>query len=108
MTNEKVISQLEDLQENSESFLEKDETESVWRDDINALNIAIDAVKKQIPTVAMKSDSGSYYICPSCMKLIEHYEISHGNIEIPYCKWCGQRIDWAEGENIEKEIRVLE
>ena len=42
-----------------------------------------------------KSDSGEYHICPNCERLISEREPSHGKIQIPYCKWCGQRIDWS-------------
>jgi len=41
------------------------------------------------------SDSGVYHICPNCDRLISEREPSHGKIKIPYCKWCGQRIDWS-------------
>lgn len=41
-----------------------------------------------------KSDAGSS-ICPNCEHFIMQYEQSHGNITVPYCKWCGQRLDWG-------------
>lgn len=47
---------------------------------------------KQIPKKPKRS--GKYGVCPNCSKLIERYEQKHGNIEIPHCKWCGQKLNW--------------
>ena len=47
-----------------------------------------------------KSDSGMYYVCPNpnCNKFVQRNEQSHGKIDIPYCKWCGQKFDWGDAE----------
>lgn len=61
-----------------------------------------DCVEKLSPKVPKRSDSGAYHICPNkdCRRLIERREQSHGNIDIPHCKWCGQALEWTkEGEN---------
>lgn len=47
MDLDKVISQLEDLKDNSKDFADKDEPNSVWHDDIVALDIAIDLLKEK-------------------------------------------------------------
>lgn len=55
----------------------------------------LEAVNKQISKRAKKSESGMYFICPCCDRFIERRERTHGNFDIPYCKWCGQKIDWG-------------
>lgn len=55
-----------------------------------------DLLEKQIPMGTKKSDSGMFYICPSCNKFLERNEQSTGNIDIPYCKWCGQKLLWPD------------
>jgi len=42
----------------------------------------------------LKSEGGSD-VCPNCNKFVQRYEQFHGKVEIPYCKWCGQRLDWT-------------
>ena len=44
MDYKKIISQLQDLKENSESFLDKNEPDSVWHRDIKALDEAMDII----------------------------------------------------------------
>lgn len=64
-----------------------------------AFIMAIQAVERQKPATPMKSESGMFYICPHCERLIERREKAHGNIEIPHCKWCGQKIDWRGADD---------
>ena len=73
-----------------------------------AVEIAVEAIKKQIPEKPMKSldvDTKSLYriYCPTC-----GVKIGHGNSRVGYivrtygsmkcCGNCGQAIDWEEGE----------
>lgn len=44
MTREEAIAQLEDLREHCEIFINED---SVWSDDVEALNIAIDVLERE-------------------------------------------------------------
>ena len=44
MNKEEAIAQLEDLRVHYEGFINEN---SVWADDVEALNIAIDALRKQ-------------------------------------------------------------
>lgn len=60
-----------------------------------------DCIEKQMPKKPAKS--GSYYICPSCDRFINQHEQSHGNIDIPHCKWCGQALDWSRQGQGKKE-----
>lgn len=50
----------------------------------------------KVPRKPEKSDSGMFYICPNCNVFIEKNERAHGNIDIPFCKWCGQKLDWSD------------
>lgn len=58
----------------------------------------VESIGKQNDTALKpkKSDSGEFYICPNCNKFVQRFEQAHGNNEIPYCKWCGQKWDWSE------------
>lgn len=62
----------------------------------NELQVAMTALDKQIPKKPQKSESGMFYICPTCSKFINRREKSHGNIDIPHCKWCGQALEWSD------------
>ena len=70
--------------------------------DMNEVNrhaeLLDEAIKKQIPQKPKVLDSGEFYSCPNCDIIIRKNEPSHGNIDIPRCKWCGQALDWSEGE----------
>lgn len=45
ITVEELINRLENIKENSESFITEDEPESIWRDDVEALDAAIGIIK---------------------------------------------------------------
>nr|DAX63270.1 MAG TPA: antirepressor [Caudoviricetes sp.] len=48
MNSEEAIAQLEDLREHCKEYIKEDEEGfGVWSDDVEALNIAIDALRKQ-------------------------------------------------------------
>lgn len=53
----------------------------------------IEALRKQIPTRTGTTKTGAP-ICPCCNRFLDRHEQKHGNIDIPYCKWCGQAIKW--------------
>ena len=52
------------------------------------------AVQKQTPQRPAKP--GRYSVCPSCNRFVFQHERTHGNLDIPFCKWCGQALDWSE------------
>ena len=65
-----------------------------------ALNMAISALKKQIPKEpAVMIDT---WICPSCNNGIEYQFLLGDNVLFhgfhDFCPRCGQAIDWTEGE----------
>ena len=45
MNHKEIIAQLESLKKNSQSFIEKDEPNSIWQADIVALDAAIEIVR---------------------------------------------------------------
>lgn len=61
-----------------------------------AVEEAIGALEKRTPQKLENSYSGMYYVCPSCRRFIDKNEHAHGNINIPFCKWCGQAFDWSD------------
>ena len=63
---------------------------------IRANAMAILALERQIP----KKPSGDYhsvphYRCPECKCAVVMYE---NDSRHPFCKWCGQAIDWEDEE----------
>lgn len=50
-----------------------------------ALNMAIEALEKQIPKKPRKTRSE--IVCPTCNTLVG---------SSPYCRYCGQAIDWSD------------
>lgn len=59
---------------------------------LNALQLAIEALEKQIPKNAeLETEEGEYaiFLCPNCKRIF------HNHIDEPqYCDECGQAIDW--------------
>lgn len=94
MTNEQAISQLHSLIKDAESHYTGDGDDEVFREDEEALMRAIIAIQRLTPRKPAISSSGVYGVCPNCRRLVLQFEQSHGNIEIPHCKWCGQALDW--------------
>lgn len=62
-----------------------------------AYAMAISALEKQIPKKPNKINTKAN-VCPCCNRFIDRHEQKHGNLNIPYCKWCGQAIDWSDTE----------
>ena len=60
-----------------------------------ALNIAIEALEKQIPK-KVKIDEG-YGLCPICNHCIEDIDFISDNSH-KYCDYCGQALDWSDTE----------
>lgn len=60
------------------------------------------AIEKSTPKMPNRSESRAFFVCPSCNRFLERHEQSHGNIDIPYCKWCGQKLDWGAFDNERK------
>lgn len=58
------------------------------------------SIERLTPKEPERSDSGAYSICPNtgCRRFILRREQSHGNIDIPHCKWCGQALEWGDDD----------
>ncbi|QHI72885.1 hypothetical protein [Aminipila terrae] len=78
MTKDKVVSQLENLKENSEDFAKAEEApDSIWHDDIKALDIAIDTVKAHDDIdPAYKFDGTVNASCEAFTAFQRHAELS--------------------------------
>lgn len=98
VTYKQAVSQLSTLIEDAQSHYTNDGDDEVFHDDAAALELAIKALRRLTPKKPTLSDSGDYGICPNyrCRRLILQYEPTHGDIEIPHCKWCGQALDWGD------------
>ena len=120
MTPKEAIEQLESFILNSQSFHE--EEGNIWGKDIEALNMAISALEKQIPKKPiLKSGESLIHInrgdkphewrnvqwqdwtCPECGWFVgQRYNATqckpHGQRKCNYCNKCGQAIDWGDKE----------
>ena len=63
------------------------------RDEDDILNKIRKAFLCRTPTNPGRTRSDAT-LCPNCNRFLDRHEQRHGNIDIPYCKWCGQAIDW--------------
>lgn len=61
MDKDRVVSQLENLKENSADFARAEDGGSIWHDDIKALEVAIDAVEAQTDVVENQDDIDPAY-----------------------------------------------
>lgn len=93
MTHEEAIKQLESLIDNRKHLI------ACWEDvpteqepGIQALTIARETTKKQIPTrvIRVHTPKGNIEQCPAC-----HTTFEWAN---DYCKHCGQALDWNKEE----------
>ena len=58
----------------------------------NAIDIAIEALEKQISKKPIKIDKwGEYYECPVCDK----YAVDNFGCKYKFCRECGQKLDWT-------------
>lgn len=63
------------------------ECEQDQQEQVKALQIAVNAVEKQIPKKPVKT--AREIVCPTCGTLVG---------SSPYCRYCGKAIDWSEKE----------
>lgn len=95
MTPEEVIRQLENLKDNSLSFLEKDELDSVWHLDIKALDQAIVYSGKEIAKAVIPDgdDDMDYLRCPFCHAAVGLSD-DHRDDRQKRCGDCGQKLSY--------------
>ena len=93
MTMQEAIKQLEDLKSHCHEWRDKDEEDSTWEKDVQALGIAIEALKKEIPKKVCWTLE--CYIekwhCPACGRIYWEKEFIED-----YCSSCGQRLEVSE------------
>jgi len=80
MTNEKAIEILTDLR-----YFDDD-----CDTDVEAIEIAIEALEKQIPERLKREKILHTHLCPECGLPAVAW--------LNYCPKCGQKIDWSEEE----------
>ena len=105
MTTEQAIYQLTDLIRDRESFCHRDDFDEVFLQDIEACKAGIPALEKQVPKKAESTGSvmasrgwiEEFHVCPNCQRFVFRHEQTYGNNDICYCKWCGQALDWSDG-----------
>ena len=61
------------------------------QEDYDVIDMAIEALEKQIPKEPIKLKAGAYTRCPVCKNNVENLMEQHG-----YCPSCGQNIGWEE------------
>lgn len=86
MTVQEAIESVEYLKE---QLQDGDDMICFTGDEVNALNIAIECMEKQIPKKPnfVKKEYFKFYKCPSC-----------GSVTLRlFCGECGQKLDWKEG-----------
>ena len=62
-----------------------------------AFETAIEALEKQIPKKPREAVQSGFFWCPACSKAIK-MRIEGSKINISYCPFCGQALDWRETE----------
>ena len=68
-----------------------------------ALEIAIQALEKQIPKKPIEYED-KFYACPICKNVLLHKwkkyntELMDKSNGLPYCLCCGQKLDWSDEE----------
>ena len=84
MSNEEAIKQIDDVLSSDYHY---DETlgYQLTSDDFEWLKKSKKALEKQIPKKPTKTRSE--IVCPTCATLIG---------SSPYCRYCGQAIDWSD------------
>lgn len=95
--DKEAIKQLASLIINSQLF-HQDEGD-IWEKDIEALRIAIEALKKVGKKSYLQQDEqgNDCLECPNCDSFIGYsYDCKDEHYQINYCPYCGQRIDWEE------------
>lgn len=91
MEIQEVIESLQTLQEYcyNRHAMDDNNPESPWSQGNEALDVAMDALEKQVPMRVIEGRFAGLYDCPKCEGAIE----SRG---YQYCPSCGQKLDWRK------------
>ncbi len=103
MNIQKTIARLKSLKEYCEEQAGYEKAtwktdDSIWDEDIQALEVAIEIAEKEIPEKPIfKTDydvSANYYVCPVCGDMVTDKKDEPDY----HCSGCGQKLDWKEEE----------
>ena len=62
-----------------------------------AFETAIEALEKQVAKKPREAVQSGFFWCPACSKAIK-MRIEGSKINISYCPFCGQALDWRENK----------
>lgn len=62
-----------------------------------AVDKAIEALEKQTPKKPIEAVQTGFFWCPDCKRAIK-MRIEDSKINISYCPFCGQALDWGDTE----------
>ena len=108
MDYQEAIKELESLNKHCCDMIDKEDKESIWIKDCEALNVAISAIqelqeykqigdleelkelselsKEERPIAVLGTFGGEEYECKNCGSPVEYLD--------EYCRYCGQKQDW--------------
>ena len=68
---------------------------------------ALEALYRQLPKKPKESDNDEAVCCPACGSVIHRYDSTHSECSVPFCKWCGQLLNWQEfdSEGVSDEVK---
>lgn len=107
MTEQEAINRISYLKNKADVALSTTRSNCSWAKEdvtgtINALDIAIKALEKQMPKKPFKTmdENNPYYkympwCCPCCRETL-YEDAEWGEQEFDYCTECGQKLDWGE------------
>lgn len=91
MTNEEAINELRDRYLSISAYVDKKQCDKANK----AIDMAIQALEKQIPKKPKTSFLSDFFWCPTCERAIK-MKIENGKIYIGFCPFCGQALDFSE------------
>lgn len=98
MTNEEAINELKNRYLRISAFAYKEQCNKANE----ALDIAIQAVEKQIPKkITHEATIYKCCTCPNCKNVVDEYTEFLGKkvrVTYAYCHYCGQKLDWSDND----------
>lgn len=106
---QKIITQLESLYAHALDMARGDDTDDIWKEDMEALQEAIDIIydyekateqateliqKYEVAEPIIRREMG-IYVCPLCGKRTEE---NHS-----HCHWCGKKLQWDKFSRTENK-----
>lgn len=93
MTLEETVEYFRDMVEGCGAY----ELCPCFKDDMEMTKIALSALEKQTPKKPIPAVQSGFFWCPACSKAIK-MRIEGSKINISYCPFCGQALDWRENK----------